>query len=891
MKKFIRKLALVLAIVMAVGLVAPAGAQAATARWSWNFGANNATKEMSSNEYFKFQILDNGKPVDTTLYDVKFESSNENVLFIRQNGQARADKFGKLDKTESATLTATITNKNKGTKKVMKANIKVLIQEDADKVVISNAHLADEPLKVGSKFDFNSKMFDKNGNLVELEETGNYRGWFSSDPSIASIDIGNGVLKGLKPGQVTVTVATFKSRADRAIGLSKAIKKTSVTVTVVKELPSTTPTNTPSATPTPTTAPSVIDFVAEQKSMNTFTMTFNQDISKTFSKDKISVFYSTSANGALIKEYIKDADIDATGTVVTVTMYNNFVVNRFIHAKYADETSSFKVSKGSVAEVQILTQNVPFNEVTPIEIKLLDENGIDITTEAELANISLSHTGNSSSLSGSSIFFWEKNASAVVTATYHTYDYVTNGDGTELVIVSAPTEITSVEETVSLSQITAWTITDKSGADANWSNPVHYIPLGTTSHIIGKAVQTTTSTSSSSTVVYTDTMSGISYESSNSSILLVGSDGLLVPVALGSADIIIRQNEAILGVFTVTVSAAKTPTTINISADKHTLSNGENANDSITVSITVKDQYGNKMSATPDMPELLPATGSYGGQIDLAENKVVFRGVGASDGSYTFRINQFGLTAVVTFTVKTPGSTPSTYDLEASATSVDTKVTSSESGFNNKEINLTAYSYAGNGYKLSKVAITGEYTTVATGAGLYYRLTSAPSKHGANISLNEDGSLSFIPYTINEEDSTISKAAPGTYVFTLYEAKSNNAGGFVYVTRDTVAIQVKDTQDTVKVTVDKVTSTESYDNCINGSEFIQAGIQAAIEDCFTFRIGSSEIHGITNVKGQIASGSRTVYIKSVDYLQEFNFGDTVYYVKHTITINQAITLQ
>ena len=52
MKKFIRKLALVLAIVMAVGLVAPAGAQAATARWSWNFGANNATKEMSSNEYF-----------------------------------------------------------------------------------------------------------------------------------------------------------------------------------------------------------------------------------------------------------------------------------------------------------------------------------------------------------------------------------------------------------------------------------------------------------------------------------------------------------------------------------------------------------------------------------------------------------------------------------------------------------------------------------------------------------------------------------------------------------------------------------------------------------------------------------------------------------------------
>lgn len=891
MKKFIRKLALVLAIVMAVGIVAPAGAQAATARWSWNFGANKATKEMSSNEYFKFQILDNGKPVDTTLYDVKFESSNENVLFIRQNGQARADKFGKLDKTESCTLTATITNKNRGSKKVMTANIKVLLQEDADKVVISNAHLADEALTVGGKLDFNSKMFDKNGNLVELEQTGNYRGWFSSDSSIATIDLGNGVVRGLKPGEVTITVATFKSKADRALGLSKAIKTASVTLTVVKNTPSATPTSKPTATPTPTTAPSVLDFTAKQQSMNSFTMTFNQDISKNFSKDKITVFYSTSENGTLIKDYIKDASLDSTGKVVTVTMYNNFVVNRFIHARYADETSSFKVSKGSVAEVQIVTHQVPFNEVTPIDIILLDENGIDITTEAELANVTLSHTGNSSSISGSSIFFWEKNASAIVTATYHTYDYITNGDGTELVIVSAPTEINSVEETVSLSQITSWTITDKAGADADWTKPVHYIPLGTTSHIVGKAVQTTTSTSSSSTVVYTDTMTGITYESSNSSILLVGSDGLLVPVSLGSADIIIRQNDNILGVFTVTVSAAKAATTISITADKHTLSNGENADDRISVSIIVKDQYGNTMDATPDMPELLPATGSYGGQIDLSENKVVFNGVGAAEGSYTFRINQFGLSAVISFTVKAPGTSASSYDLEASATNVDTKVTSNASGFDNKEITLTAYSYAGNGYKLSKVAIVGEHTTVASGAGLFYRLTSAPSKHGANISLNEDGSLSFIPYTINEEDSTISKAAPGTYVFTLYEAKSNNAGGFVYVTRDTVAIQVKDTQDTVKVTVDKVTSTENYDNCISGSEFIQAGIQAALEDCFTFRIGSTEIHGITNVTGQIASGSKTVYIKTVDYLQEFNFGDSVYYVKHTITINQAITLQ
>ncbi len=166
------------------------------------------------------------------MYDVVYKTSNSKVVYITKEGKARANKAGKLKKTSSCTVTATITNKETKKKEVLTANV-IVVLNGAVGVKISNAQIANEAMQVGDTLDLNSNLLNKKGNKISNKKPGLYLGWFTSDEAIASVKLSNGVVTARRAGEVTITVATFKNAADRKAGLSKAIATDSVTITVV----------------------------------------------------------------------------------------------------------------------------------------------------------------------------------------------------------------------------------------------------------------------------------------------------------------------------------------------------------------------------------------------------------------------------------------------------------------------------------------------------------------------------------------------------------------------------------------------------------------------------------------------------------------------------------
>ncbi len=242
MKKKIKNLAVALAFALAVGTTAPCATMAASSitaapakttasKWSWNFGTNKETKVLESKQSFKFEVLYNGKPVNTNVYDVAFKTSNSNALYISQTGEAKANKAGKLTKTTSCTVTATITNKKTEKQKVLTANV-IIVLNGAVGIKISNTNIAKKAISIGDTLDFNSYLLNKDGKKISNKKPALCRGWFTSNDKIATVDLINGIVTGKANGKATITVATFKNATDRKIGLSKAIATDNVTVTV-----------------------------------------------------------------------------------------------------------------------------------------------------------------------------------------------------------------------------------------------------------------------------------------------------------------------------------------------------------------------------------------------------------------------------------------------------------------------------------------------------------------------------------------------------------------------------------------------------------------------------------------------------------------------------------
>ncbi len=167
----------------------------------------------------------------------------------------------------------------------------------------------------------------------------------SSDAAVAAVDA-NGVVTGVAAGKATVTVTA-------KVGTKTLTAKTEVTVE----------------------ANEVVLSEVKQTASNAFTAVFSGDVSKTVTKDSFTI---EKADKTLKIPALK-ADISADGKTVAVTLADNMEDGAKYNITCQNTTKELTASVGAVTKIEILTTKAQQGKKTPIEFRLMDANGIDVT--------------------------------------------------------------------------------------------------------------------------------------------------------------------------------------------------------------------------------------------------------------------------------------------------------------------------------------------------------------------------------------------------------------------------------------------------------------------------------------------------------------------------------
>ena len=147
------------------------------------------------------------KPENTSVENLKWSSSNKEVVSVDENGLVKAIKEG------NATITVKTENGVTGT-----INIKVE-KETEEPIVITDITIeGKQSLKVGETQQLKASVKPENANIGKLT-------WLSSDSNIATVDE-NGLVKGIKEGKASISVTTENGVTDK---LDITIAKASVT--------------------------------------------------------------------------------------------------------------------------------------------------------------------------------------------------------------------------------------------------------------------------------------------------------------------------------------------------------------------------------------------------------------------------------------------------------------------------------------------------------------------------------------------------------------------------------------------------------------------------------------------------------------------------------------
>jgi len=544
MKPFMRKLALALALVLSITAFLPAvGTKAASTP------KLNTTKKTIwvGGKIFDFNVIAD----DLSAYKIRYSTTDPHMVKVDEiNGKVRALSVGN---DATTTLIATLTERATG--KVTKLTATVYIKESASKVQISNKELADEVLPIGKDvINLDSNMFNKNGDKTGKRKkfVTDYRKWTSSDTSVATVDAGGRVTT-LKPGTATISVSTYvKSDHSDPKGPTAT---DSVEITV---------------------ANSVRDI--RQETLNTIAIQFNADVSKELKQSDITVTNKTT----LIRQDIKSLTFSKDGKTAYLEMYLDLVNKHVYEVAFGDVKETLTANAGEVASVVVHSGAVTYGEPTEIKIRLYDANGIDVTTETNLANLEVSADyGYYDAVNGTLILF-NVGDRATVTAVYHTYTYDASGSeityrgqGSFVAVDAAPVSLKNLQFNV--------------GTAENWNHKNMFVALNDSNYrLFAKATFSNDSTK---------TNGDLHFESTDTNKLLIDADGTLVPIGIGSVIVKIMDNNQVIGTATVTIRAARTATAVSLDNAVIKLSK-DVAEDSASATLIIRDQYGDQMPVT-----------------------------------------------------------------------------------------------------------------------------------------------------------------------------------------------------------------------------------------------------------------------------------------------------
>ena len=562
-------------------------------------------------------------------------------------------------------------------------------------------------------------------------------------------------------------------------------------------------------------------------------------------------------------------------TKVTFNTFSGLTDGKTYNVTLDGTTLSMNVTDGKVASVNVNKLTIPYATETEIKLVATDANGVVLDDVAygsqDASKYDFTLTTTDGYIAGSKLYLNKVGSVATGEITYKSGKYTADGkpDGN---VGPVKFTITAVDQAaVNNYAVRIGTASDRTYDSAKDNNKVAVEDTDK-----AYAYFKITDADGNEVSHYND----YTVESSDTNILLIASGNgtkldqndygkyknfvALEGVKPGTAYLIIKKNNVIVGSFAVSVVEKRKVASIAVDNNSLTLSNAVVNNKVVTASF--KDQYGDdfaytegglkvtclsvpsglKTSDVQDNSDYYTVASSLQGN----KQKVTFKGDSRREGTYSYKIaytDKNGTEVVaqtVTVSIKTPGDdgkSTLSFDLDMSDTKVDTTVTKdtpSPATYNGESINIkVAEQHNGTTSKYltvsSKLGDNTDPTKQSTVKGIYYTVkkgndvvyadgytvssTTVTAVTNAAIDVNKVGTNVLTVGASTVSGSAISKLDAGTYqvtavVYTLPAGKADSGDNYVKKTIQK-SFTIEDKQDIVKVsftgnTVDAGTTIE-----------------------------------------------------------------------------------
>ena len=837
MKSSKKVLAFALAAAMVVTAVPATNAQAAsTAKLS----AKKATVYSEGYKTVTVKTPKSWKSVKVTA-----TSSKKSVATVKKTAAKKIKVTGV--KPGTAKVTVKVTYKT-STKKNAKAKTKKLTYT-LKVAKVGVALSGDSVVAIGSTTKLTNTK--KNSSRAKITYT-------SSDDSIATV-AADGTVTGVKAGKATIT-AKITVGKDSATTTKDVEVKNYVLSTVAQnkltELTATVAGNTKNLKTT--------DFTVKNTTSNVV-----------YPVSKVSVDS-------------KDA------TKVTLTLFSELSDGANYDVTLDGTTKSFKASDGKVASIALDNATIPYATETEVKLVSKDANGVVLkelkTTDADAHYTFTIDTKGNGYTNGSKLYLNKVNDTAEATIEYKTGKYDQNGKaegniGPNKVTITAVDQAVVNGFDVRIDKATT-TKFDKAKDSKKLAvkDPTQYAAFLKIKDANGNEIKD---------------YNKYTVESSDKATLMLGASTLdskhsvnVTAVKAGTAYILIKKDNKIVGSVAVEIVAERTVATLELDSYNVTLS--KQLKNTKTVTATVKDQYGDDIAAnlsveclSTDVSNLSTSAVAGSTYYTINGKKVTFNSENVAAGNYVYKIsyknsdNKEVVAKTVSVAVKDAKTTvPDAWRIDVDNNNFDLKVDKDTTADKNIAIQVVGM----------KDGIDVKYETIKS-------ISVKDAKGNAVVTTTSGSAVLVKAITTATSGSAIvadKKLATGTY--SVKATITNNEGKDIELS---TTFTVKDTQDKASVDV--------KDNTVAG-----ATVADAVKNALTVTYGETTyssrsdkaaadqplviaaVEGIKNNGVKFTSGTQTV--ASGEYFTITKLAVTVkvdgnVYTNMEVSVPGAITIK
>ena len=630
----------------------------------------------------------------------------------------------------------------------------------------------------------------------------------SSDDTIAKVDATTGVVTGVKAGKATIT-AKITVGKDSAETTKDVEVKNHVLSTVAQnkltELKATVAGDTKNLKPT--------DFTVKNETTN--------------------VVYPVSK----VTVDSKDA------SQVTLTLFSEAKDAATYDVTLDGITKTFVASDGKVASVAPNTLTVPYATETEIKLVSKDANGVIIDEVAygkqDASKYDFTLTTNNGYVNGTKLYLNKINDTATVEITYKSGKYDQNGKA-EGNVTSGKLTITAVDQSAINNFDVRIDDSNKSYDKAKDEKKIAAKDTKVAYFMIKNADGKEISDYSKYSVVSSDPttlMVGTNSNINAKSVLVTG-------VKEGTAYLLIKKDDKVVGSVAVTVVAEKAVATLEL--DKYSVTLSNVIRRPVDVNVTLKDQYGNDMTdaeAARIYVECLAKPGKAAGNHFTGNNtkKITFT-AGDVAGNYTFKIsykNKDGKEIVaktVSVAVKsTNAAKASSWNLNITNDNLDIKVDKDNKTSKTVKAEIIGSADGADLYSLTDVSYV---VKKADGTVIYSDGVAGVAAKANGAFVNSNGALSIeaVTATTNGDGDPLLIKNLEAETYTVYAEGKDNVDSNV-VPKITTTFTIKDTQ--AKATVDP------KHNSVDARTTSGSAISAVLADSVVVKYGD---YTYTNVK-------------------------------------------